>query len=54
MKDSQLLAEKLAGAAGQLPYLPRALRLVWAAASRWMALWLAVLAAQGLLPVATA
>jgi ATP-binding cassette subfamily B protein len=39
--------------AGQLPYLPRAIALVWEAAPRWTLLWGALLAAQGLLPVAT-
>jgi ATP-binding cassette subfamily B protein len=52
-RNLDILTSKLADAAGQLPYLPRALRLVWAAARRWMALWLVLLAAQGLLPVAT-
>ena len=36
----------------QLPYLPRALRLVWSAAPRWTAAWLFLLVGQGLLPVA--
>jgi len=36
----------------QLPYLPRALRLVWNAAPRWTAAWLFLLVGQGLLPVA--
>ena len=44
---------KLRRAASQLPYLPRALRLVWEAAGRWTAFWAALLAVQGLLPVAT-
>ena len=39
--------------AGQLPHLPRAIALVWEAAPRWTVLWGALLAAQGLLPVAT-
>jgi len=34
-------------------YLPRALRLVWAAAPGWAAAWAALLLVQGLLPVAT-
>jgi len=36
----------------QLPYLPRALRLVWDATPRWTAVWVFLLIAQGLLPVA--
>jgi ATP-binding cassette subfamily B protein len=36
----------------QLPYLPRALRLVWNAAPRWTTVWLFLLVGQGLLPVA--
>jgi ATP-binding cassette subfamily B protein len=36
----------------QLPYLPRALRLVWDAAPRWTAVWVILLIAQALLPVA--
>ena len=47
-----LLATKLRGAAGQARYLPRALRLVWAASRRWTLLWIGLLVAQGLLPVA--
>jgi ATP-binding cassette subfamily B protein len=48
-----LLKAKLRGALAQLPYLPRALALVWAAAPRWALAWVALLLAQGLLPVAT-
>lgn len=47
-----LLATKLRGAAGQVRYLPRALRLVWAASRGWTLLWIGLLVAQGLLPVA--
>lgn len=36
----------------QLPYLPRALNLVWTAAPRWTASWAVLLVVQGLLPVA--
>jgi ATP-binding cassette subfamily B protein len=54
MNDSRgLLASKLHGAALQLKFLPRTLRVVWAAARGWTALWLALLVAQGLLPAAT-
>ncbi len=48
----RLLANKLLGATAQLRYLPRALRLVWAAARGWSLLWAGLLVAQGLLPVA--
>ena len=48
-----LLSSKLRKAAGQLRYLPRALVLVWTAARRWTSAWAALLAIQGLLPVAT-
>jgi ATP-binding cassette subfamily B protein len=37
----------------QLPFLPRALALVWQAARRWTLVWLALLLVQGLLPIAT-
>src|SRR5437879_4214389 len=37
----------------QLPYIPRALRLVWAASREWTLAWAFLLVAQGLLPVAT-
>jgi ATP-binding cassette subfamily B protein len=37
---------------GQLPFLIRALRLVWNSARRWTAAWIALLVAQGVLPVA--
>jgi ATP-binding cassette subfamily B protein len=47
------LNAKLRGVLAQLPYLPRALALVWAAAPRWAPAWAALLVAQGLLPVAT-
>ena len=36
-----------------LAYLPRALRLVWAAAAGWTTAWVVVLVLQGLLPAAT-
>jgi ATP-binding cassette subfamily B protein len=47
------IASKLRRAALQLPYLPRALRLVWDAAGRWTLAWIALLVVQGLLPLAT-
>jgi ATP-binding cassette subfamily B protein len=47
------MASRLQRAASQLPYLPRALTLVWAAAPAWAAAWGALLVAQGLRPAAT-
>jgi ATP-binding cassette subfamily B protein len=44
---------KLRRAAEQMPYLPRALRLVWDAAGNWTGAWVVLLAIQGLLPIAT-
>ncbi len=60
-KDSRLfmaaylrtLLTKLRGALGQLPYLPQALAMVWAAARGWTLAWAIMLVVQGLLPVAT-
>jgi ATP-binding cassette subfamily B protein len=49
----QILFPRLRKGAAQLPYLPRALALVWRAAGRWTVAWAALLLAQGLLPVAT-
>lgn len=49
----QVLFPRLRRAAAHLPYVPRALALVWHAAGRWTVAWGAVLLAQGLLPVAT-
>ncbi|MGH7898044.1 MAG: ABC transporter ATP-binding protein, partial [Candidatus Binatia bacterium] len=45
--------ERLRRALPHLPYLPRALSLVWEATRLWMAAWVALLVVQGLLPVAT-
>jgi len=54
MTDQRAILKKAARRmAGQLPHLPRALALVWDAAPRWTLLWGVLLAAQGLLPVAT-
>ena len=47
------LADRLAKAARQLPFLPQALSLVWQAARAWTAAWTGLLAVQALLPVAT-
>jgi len=43
---------KIDKALRQLPYLPGALRLVWAAAGVWAIVCLALILVQGLLPVA--
>jgi ATP-binding cassette subfamily B protein len=45
--------EKLSALGAQRPYFARAFGLVWHAAGGWTAAWLVLLAAQGLLPVAT-
>ncbi len=50
LKKLKLLKVKLADVRQQLPYLPRALGLIRAAAGRWTLLWLALLIIQGLLP----
>jgi ATP-binding cassette subfamily B protein len=44
---------KLRKALANLPYLPRALMLVWQASRSWTTAWLVLLIVQGLLPVAT-
>ena len=46
------VGELIANARGQLPYIPRALQLVWDAARWWTMAWLVLLVVQGLLPVA--
>lgn len=46
-------SSKISVALAQLPYLPRALALVWHAARRWTLAWALLLICQGLLPVAT-
>ena len=51
--QKQLLSEKLRKAMAQLPYLPRALKLVWQATPRWALAWVILLIFQGILPVAT-
>ena len=50
---SAILRSKLRRALSRLPYLPRALGLVWAASRGWTVAWLALLVVQGLLPAAT-
>jgi ATP-binding cassette subfamily B protein len=49
----EIVIGKLRRAWAQLPYLPRAIFLVWSAAGSWTAAWLVVLVIQGVLPVAT-
>ena len=48
----EILSTKLRQALAQLPYLPRALKLVWAAARPWTVAWTLLLIVQGLLPAA--
>jgi ATP-binding cassette subfamily B protein len=52
-ETTRSLADKFRKAAGQLPYLPRTLALVWTASSGWTTAWVVLLVAQGLLPAAT-
>ncbi len=47
------MTERLQKAYAQLPYLGRALHIVYEAAGKWTALWILLLILQGLLPVAT-
>jgi len=47
------IAQKLGVAATELSRLPRALKLAWAAARGWTALWAGLLVLQGLLPVSS-
>ncbi|HET6972769.1 MAG TPA: ABC transporter ATP-binding protein [Pyrinomonadaceae bacterium] len=49
----KILRSKLSKALAQLPYLPRALKLVWEVARPWTTAWIALLIVQGLLPAAT-
>ena len=46
----KILSTKLRTALAQLPYLPRALKLVWQAARPWTIAWIVLLIVQGLLP----
>lgn len=48
-----ILSAKLRKALAQLPYLPRALALVWEVARPWTMAWIVLLIVQGLLPAAT-
>jgi len=52
-ENVRFLTARLRKAAAELPYLPRALALVWHASRAWTLGWIILLAAQGLLPVAT-
>lgn len=49
----EILRVKLRRALDQLPYLPRALALVWTAARYWTLAWGILLVLQGLLPIGT-
>lgn len=52
-KSLHFFKTRLGGALKQLPYLPKALALVWAASRRLTCAWAILLIVQGLLPVAT-
>ena len=51
--NQDVLKSKLRAGLAQLPYLSRALVLVWNAARRWTLAWFVLLVLQGLLPVVT-
>ena len=46
----RILSTKLRNALAQLPYLPRALKLVWEVARPWTIAWVVLLIVQGVLP----
>src|ERR1051325_2353067 len=48
----KILGSKLRKALAQLPYLPRALELIWEVARPWTIAWIVLLIVQGLLPAA--
>src|ERR1044072_4377927 len=48
----KILSSKLRKALAQLPYLPRALNLVWEVARPWTISWIVLLIVQGILPAA--
>ena len=50
--SAKILSSKLRKALAQLPYLPRALKLVWDVARPWTIAWIVLLLVQGLLPAA--
>ena len=52
LSSAKILSSKLRKALAQLPYLPRALKLVWAVARPWTTAWIVLLIVQGLLPAA--
>ena len=51
-RSREILGSKLRKALAQLPYLPRALKLVWEVARPWTTAWILLLIVQGLLPAA--
>jgi ATP-binding cassette subfamily B protein len=53
LNSINILSSKLRKALAQLPYLPRALKLVWEVARPWTISWILLLIVQGLLPAAT-
>ncbi len=52
-ENLRIVASKLRRALAELPYLPKAVALVWHAARGWTTAWAILLVAKGLLPVAT-
>lgn len=52
--SSKILFTKLRKALAQLPFLPRALKLVWEVARPWTIAWVVLLIVQGLLPAGIA
>ena len=50
--NPEILSKKFRKALAQLPYLPRALKLVWNVAKPWTITWVVLLIVQGLLPAA--
>ncbi len=52
LNSVKILSSKLRKALAQLPYLPRALSLVWEVGRPWTVAWIVLLIVQGLLPAA--
>jgi ATP-binding cassette subfamily B protein len=52
MSEVNDIFSKMALLRRQAPYIPKTVKLVWQATGMWMAAWLALLLAQGVLPVA--
>ena len=50
--NPEILSKKFRKALAQLPYLPRALKLVWEVARPWTIAWVVLLIVQGVLPAA--